>query len=122
MRHICKVKIDSINKAVRSKSKLLLLTNTDQVLNWFIGLVKEAYSFFKFDMIDFYPSIGKELVTKTQKFSESYTNITAGYLSLFKNACKYIIYSRGNLWRKKRSENNNSLFDVAQGSKLGRDL
>ena len=39
-----------------------------------------------------------------------------------KNASKFLLYDRGNLWRKKRVENNNSLFDVAQGSYLGAEL
>jgi len=60
---ICKVKIDRINKVVRSKFRLMQCTNTDQVLSWFIGLDKETYSFFKFDVIDFYYSISEEIVT-----------------------------------------------------------
>ena len=119
---ICKVKIDRINKVVRLKSRLMQWTNTDQVLSWFIGLDKETYSFFKFDVVDFYPSISEDLVTKSLKFSESYTNIPTEDLVLIKNACKSILYDRGNLWRKKRDENNNSLFDVAQGSYLGAEL
>ena len=81
-------------------------TNTDQVLSWFIGLDKETYSFFKFDVVDFYPSISEDLVTKSLKFSDSYTNIPTEDLVLIKNACKSILYDRGNLWRKKRDENN----------------
>ena len=40
----CKVKNEYINKAVRLKSKLVQWTNTDQVLNLFIGNQKQ-YSF-----------------------------------------------------------------------------
>ena len=73
-------------------------------------------------MIDFYPSISVELVTKSLKFAESYTNIPTEDLVLIKNACKSIVYNRGNLWRKKRVENNNSLFDFAKGSYLKAEL
>ena len=94
-------------------------TNTDQVLSWFIGLDKETYSFFKFDVFDFYSSISEELMTKSLKFAESYFNIPTEDLVIIKNCCKSILYDRGNLWRKKRGENSNSLFEVAQDSCLG---
>ena len=52
MSRICKVTIDRINKAVRLNSKLMQWTNIDQVLNWFNGLDKQAYTFFNFDAVD----------------------------------------------------------------------
>ena len=119
---ICKVKIDRINKVVLSKSRLIQWTNTNQVLDWFIDLDKETYIFFKLDVVDFYSSIREELVTKSLKFDESYTSIPTEDLVLIKNACKSILYGRGNLWWKKRGENNNSFFDVAQGRVLGAEL
>ena len=115
---ICKVKIDRINKVVRSKSKLMQWTNSDQVLSWFIGLDKEVYSYLKFNVVDYYPSISEELVTKSLKYAESNTNIPTKDLLIIINTCKSILYDWGNLWRKKRGQNNNSLFDVAQGSYL----
>ena len=36
-------------------------------LGAYISLDKEVYSFFKFDMFDFYPSISEELVRKSLK-------------------------------------------------------
>ena len=119
---ICKVKIDCINKAVRLKSKLMQWTDTDQVLNWFTGLEKQTYSFFKFDVVDFYPSISEELVIRSLKFAGKYTNVPNEDLSLIKNACKSVLYEQGNLWRKKRANNISSLFDVAQGSFMGAEL
>ena len=61
-------------------------------------------------------------MTKSLKFSESYTNILTEELVLYKNACKSILYDRGNLWRRKKGVNSNYLFDVAQGSYLGAEL
>ena len=119
---IVKVKIDCINKAVRLKSKLMQWTDTDQVLNWFTGLEKQTYSFFKFDVVDFYPSISEELVIKSLKFAGIYTSVPTEDLSLIKNACKSVLYEQGNLWQKKRANNTSSLFDVAQGSFMGAEL
>ena len=122
MGRICKVQIDRINKVVCSKPRLMQWTNTDQVLIWFVGLCKKIYRFFKFDVVDFYHSISEELVTKSLKIAEKYTNIPTEDLVLIKNACKSMRYERGNLWRKKSRENNNSLFDVTQGSYLAAEL
>ena len=93
-------------------------TDTDQVLNWFTGLEKQTYSFFKFDVVDFYPSISEELVTKSLKFAGIYTSVPTEDLSLIKNACKSVLYEQGNLWQKKRANNTSSLFDVAHRSQM----
>ena len=69
---------------MRLKSKLMKWTDTDQVLNWFTGLKKQKYSFFKFDVVDFYPSISKELVKKSLKFASNYTVVFTEDLSLIK--------------------------------------
>ena len=92
---ICKVKIDCINKAVRLKSKLMQWTNTDQVLSWFIGLEEQKYSFFKFDVVDYYPSISEELVIKTLNFADRYISVPAEDLNLIKNACKSVLCEQG---------------------------
>ena len=88
----------------------------------FTGLDKQAYSLFKFDLVDFYPSISEELVIKSLKFADSYTNVPDEDLSLIRNACKSVLCEQGNLWRKKRANNNNSLFDVTQRSYMGAEL
>ena len=119
---ICKVKIDRINKAVRLKSKLMQWTNTDQVLSWFIGLEEQKYSFFKFDVVDYYPSISEELVIKSLNFANNYISVPAEDLSLIRNACKSVLCEQGALWRRKGVNTTNSLFDVAQGSYMGAEL
>ena len=119
---ICKVKIDRINKAVRLKSKLMQWTNTDQVLSWFIGLEEQKYSFFKFDVVDYYPSISEELVIKSLNFANNYISVPAEDLSLIRNACKSVLCEQGALWCRKGVNTTNSLFDVAQGSYMGAEL
>ena len=59
-------------------------TDTDKVLNWFTGLEKQTYSLFKFDVVDFYPNISKELVIKSIKFAGNYTGVPTEDLSLIK--------------------------------------
>ena len=97
-------------------------TDTDQVLNWFTGLEKQTYSFFKFDVVDFYPSISKELVIKSLKFADNYTSKPTEDSSLIKKKCKSVLYEQGSLWQKKKANNTRSLFNVAQGSFMGAEL
>ena len=92
------------------------MADTDQVLNWFTGLDKQTYSFLKFDVVDLYRSISKELVIKSLKFAGNYTSVPNEDLSLIKNSCKSVLHEQGNLWHKKRANITSSLFDVAQGS------
>ena len=73
-------------------------------------------------MVDFYPSISEELVIKSLKFAGNYTTVSTEDLSLIKNACKSVLCEQANLWRKKRVNNNSSLFDLAQGSIMGAEL
>ena len=87
----------------------------------FTGLDKQAYSLFKFDLVDFYPCISEELVIKSLNFANSYTNVAAEDLSLIRNACKSVLSKQGNIWRKKRPKNN-SLFNVAQGYYMGEEI
>ena len=90
--HICKVKIDRINK-----SKLMQWTNTDQVLSWFVGFKEQKYSFFNGfnDMVNYYSSISEELVIKTLNFADRYISVPAKDLNLIKNACKSVLCEQG---------------------------
>ena len=73
-------------------------------------------------MVDYYPSISEELVIKSLNFADSYISVPTEDLSLIKNTCKSVLCEQGALWRKKRANNTNSLFDVAQGSYMGAEL
>ena len=71
-------------------------------------------------MVDFYPSISEELVTKLLNFA--YISVSAYDFSLIKNACKSVLCKKGALWRKKGVNNTKLFFDVALGSYMGAEL
>ena len=54
--------------------------------------------------------------------ADTYTSAPAEDLGLIRNACNSVLCEQGNLWRKKRANNRNSLFDVAQVSYMGAEL
>ena len=114
---ISKVKLDEINKAIRLKTKLLQWTNTDQMLEWFSRIDGKKCSLMKFDVVEFYPSITKQLLNKALKFAESYVDIEPEVLNIINNSCKSILHSRGEVWVKKNRQEED--FDVAMGSYSG---
>ena len=63
-------------------------TDTDQVFNWFSGLENQTYSFFNFDVVNFYASFSEILITKSLKYAGNYATVPTEDLSLIKNACK----------------------------------
>ena len=66
-------------------------TNTDQVVSWVIELEEQKYSFSKFGVVDYYPSISEELVFKSLIFAKNYISIPAEDFCLIKNACKSVL-------------------------------
>ena len=58
-------------------------TDTNKVFNWFTGLKKQMYSFFKLYVVDFFLSISEELVIKSVKFAGNYTSVPTKDLKVY---------------------------------------
>ena len=59
---VSKTILETAVSKVKSATNLNLWQNSDQVIEWFSGLRnKTKLTFFKFDVVSFYPSISKEL-------------------------------------------------------------
>ena len=59
---VSKTILETAVSKVKSATNLNLWQNSDQVIEWFSGLQnKNKLTFFKFDVVSFYPSISKEL-------------------------------------------------------------
>ena len=62
--------VENINDKVRSYTNANQWKNTREVINWFSGLNdKNQLSFITFDIVDFYPSISENLLTKALIYS-----------------------------------------------------
>ena len=66
-----------------------------------------------FDVVEFYPSISIELLSKALQFASEYDTITDSEQHIILQAKSSILYSYGEPWGKKTSSN---LFDVTMGS------
>ena len=64
-------------KKTTSSTKVNIWRNTYEVLDWFNSIQnKQKASFIVFDIVDFYPSISKHLLSAALDFASQYTTIT----------------------------------------------
>ena len=73
---ISKHYIEKINSNIRKTTNMNQWQNTQAVITWFKSIEnKRSSSFIKFDIDNFYPSITKELLTKSIRYAKSITTI-----------------------------------------------
>ena len=100
-------------KAVKSKCGSNQWNSTCQVIEWFNKLEqKSKLTFFKFDIVSYYPSINEKLFQETIKWAECFHNFTSQEKEILKHSRKSFLFLNREPWVKK----NNSDFDVTMGS------
>ena len=92
--------IDQINKPIREKLNVNQWRDTQAVMAWFKNIKsKSNSSFIKFDIVNFYPSISKELLLKVINFAKSVFT-------------KALLFNENDVYVKKENPD----FDVTMGS------
>ena len=110
---ISKKILENINSTVRQKTKLNQWKNSSAVIGWFKALQnKEQLQFIQFDVVEFYPSISKNLLLKSVTWAKEFLNISDQEIDIIMQSKKSILYKDGTPWTKKGTHN----FDVAMGS------
>ena len=110
---ISKKILDRINTSLRSATSSNQWMNTNSVIRWFEGINnKEHFSFFKFDIVSFYPSISKSLLMNSFSWAKSLTNINDDEINLVLHCRKTFLFFQDECWVKKE----NQQFDVSMGS------
>ena len=116
---ISKAFLDKTLSEIKHKTNSNQWKNSWEVIDWFKSLQnKHSLTFFKFDIVSFYPSIKEELLDDTIEWSKQYTTITDEQLAVMKNARKSFLFFEDSTWIKK----NNSNFDVSMGSYDGAEI
>ena len=106
---ISKHYLELINSKIREKIQVNQWCNTKSVIEWFKAIKnKSKSSFIKFDIVEFYPSITKELLSKAIEYA----------LKTIYHARKSLLFDKNNVWVKK----DNPEFDVTMGSYDGAEL
>ena len=115
---ISKEILDEINLKIKFQLQLQQLKNTDEALNWFKNIENKSKSLLLIcDIVDFYPSISKNLVNEAIAFAETHTEITDIEKSVLLNARESLLHHDGEIWTKK-----NGTFDVTMGAYDGAQI
>ena len=81
--------LENVNKIVRQATKVNQWHNSDDVINWFKNIHnKKDCTFIQFDIEKFYPSISKNLLSKSLNFAKKFTNISEEHENIINHACK----------------------------------
>ena len=111
-----------ISKDIKDmKKKLMFLLPVDKTNSLYKLLIKDYHgwkvsgkkssSFIKFDMVDFYPSISKDLLIKSIDFIQSITTIETKVVDTILDSRISLLFNKHSTWVK--IENSN--FDVTIG-------
>ena len=115
-----KVILDEINSGLRSISQVSQWRNSVAVNSWFKNVQeKHNHTFLLFDIVDFYPSITKDLLNKAISWASNQITITDQQIKIIKHARKSLLFNEGKPWVKKET---NGTFDVTVGSYDGAEV
>ena len=99
---ISKHYLELVNNKIREKTQMNQWRNTKSVIEWFKAIKnKSKSSFIKFDIVEFYPSISKELLSKAIEYAQSLTTIEEKVIKTIYHARKSLLFDKDNVWVKK---------------------
>ena len=89
------------------------------MITWFKNIKsKNRNSFIKFDIVDFYPSISKELLLKAINFARSVTPIQDKFIETILHSHKALLFNTNDAWVIKENPD----FNVTTGSCDGAEV
>ena len=111
--------IKEINKNIRRAINVNEWRNTQEVISWFKGNKNnEKNSWTKFDIVEFYPSILKDLLTNVINFASTITSIDEKVIDTIVLSRKSLLFTNNEIWVKK----DNPKFEVTMGSFDGAEV
>ena len=106
---ISKCIIQNIVNSVLKANHCNLWANSYETIEWFKGIKnKSKATFIQFDIIDFYPSITKNLLIDSSNYAHKYIDITNEQYEIILACRKTVIKDNDSTWVKNGLEN----FDV----------
>ena len=104
--------IDKINSAVRKATNSNQWQNTSAAIRWFNSITnKHNKTFFKFDIVSFYPSITAKLLRDAISWAKAFISISDSDMKLIFHCRKMFLFLEDDVWVKK----DNPDFDVSMG-------
>ena len=105
--------LDRVNKTLRSSTGFNQWSNTGAAINWFSSISnKQDMTFFKFDLVSFYPSITEQLLMNAVAWARTIVNISEQELKVISHCRRNFLFFQNECWVKKENE----AFDVGMGS------
>ena len=109
---ISKCIIQNIVNSVKKANHCNLWENSYETIEWFKGIKnKSKATFIQFDIIDFYPSITRNLLIDSINYARKYIDITNEQYEIILACRKTVIKNNDSTWVKNGLEN----FDVPMG-------
>ena len=110
---IAKKLLEKINTTIRRISGLQQWKNTADVVTWYKKIQrKQTQKFIQFDVVNFYPSITKKLLSDALKWARQFVVISIEEQNIILEAKNSLLFKDGTPWAKK----GDSFFDIGQGS------
>lgn len=80
---ISKTILERVNKQIKDQLGLIQWVGTAEVIDWFKNLNnKNSSTFIQFNIVDFYPSISKDLFETALEFAEIYSDISKNEIDI----------------------------------------
>ena len=115
---IAKFSLERIVKEIQGKGEVSLWRRTGEVIDWFRNLPNNnRLHFLEFDVVDFYPSIGEDLLKKAINWAKTLVTISKEEEEAILLARKSVLLFKGEQWVKKGGN-----FDVTMGSYDGAEV
>ena len=119
---ISKQKLENIITKVKMATKVNQWKSTNDVIGWFNEIKsKQNATFMIFDIVDYYPSISPDLLTKAINFAREYTTISAEDEAIILHSRKSLLFTNNKTWIKRKTTAQNP-FDVPMGSYDGAEI
>ena len=111
---VSKQVLDRINGEVLKATKVNQWKNSGAVIHWFNSITtRQNSTFISFDIVNFYPTITKDLMLKALQFAKRFTKITPEEEDIILKAKNTFLFHGDTPWQK---ANTSDLFDVTMGS------
>ena len=105
---------EHINSCIKDKINVNQWKNTSSVIQWFKNIEnKSQYTFIQFDIVDFYPSISKDILQKAIEFGKKFTKISKQDIEILMHCKQSLLFDRNTAWMKKDGD---GTFDITMGS------
>ena len=112
--------LENINQNLVKLLHINQRKNSTSVIEWLRNIEdKRNYTFIKFDIREFYPSITEIILDKALLFVKQHHDISNDNTRLIKHCRKSLLFSNNEAWKKKQTE---SCFDVTMGSFDGAEV